>query len=542
MERRRTGFVRDPEVQPVPVSGGGAVADTMHPGNTARGAWRRDRGAIAWVVFAIAWVVWLWTIGTRFEVVAGGADSSGYLNSARLLAVGQLSAELRIPDAVREIARPNEFMPLGFTAGLRPGEAVPTYPPGLPVHFALAGWALGWDWGPLGVSVALAGAFPLLLIAAARELGLSLAWSLAGAVVLMLSPVTLFSALQPLSDLPAAVWCLFAWLAALRATRGTEAGCSRGARWRWSVACGAAVAMAVAVRPTSALLVPALLIVLGDWRRWLGAALGGLPGALLLAAYQDANYGHPLQSGYGNIFAALGSEWVGLSLRSYLEWLPRVLPPVVLFLPILGLAFPPDRVGRRRVVALAVWVVAMAGFYATYPVTHEVWWCLRFVLPAFPALVLAAALGGQAMVVRTGVAHRSRWSAVGAIGVAMWAGVLAWYWLPRLHLGAIGPAERVYREAGRWVAGNLPADAVVSSFATSGALYYYSPMATLRFDDLRPDMGPVLLRRLHAAGRPVFALVFDAERPQAEERLGGARWTAVRTWGGLQLWRLEPSA
>ena len=88
-----------------------------------------------------------------------------------------------------------------------------------------------------------------------------------------------------------------------------------------------------------------------------------------------------------------------------------------------------------------------------------------------PALVLAAALGGQAMVVRTGVAHRSRWSAVGAIGVAMWAGVLAWYWLPRLHLGAIGPAERVYREAGRWVAGNLPADAVVSSFATSGALY-----------------------------------------------------------------------
>jgi hypothetical protein len=300
--------------------------------------------------------------------------------------------------------------------------------------------------------------------------------------------------------------------------------------------------MAVAVRPTSALMVPALMVVLGDGRRWLGAVLGGFPGALLLAAYQASVYGHPLQSGYGNIFAALGSEWVGLSLRSYLEWLPRVLPAAVLFLPILGLAFGQDRVGRRRVVGLAVWVVAMAGFYATYPVTHEVWWCLRFLLPAFPALVLGAALGGQAIAARTGVVHRARWSAAGATALAMWAGVLAWYWVPRLHVGAIGPAERVYREAGRWVAGNLPADAVVSSFAASGALYYYSPMATLRFDDLRPEVGPDLLRRLHAAGRPVFALVFDAERGQAEERLGGARWTPVRTWGGLQLWRLEPSA
>lgn len=507
-----------------------------------RGAWIGGRGAIAVAAFTLIWAVWLWAIGTRFEVVAGGADSSGYLNSARLLAAGQLSTELRIPDAVRESAHPNEFMPLGFTAGLRPGEAVPTYPPGLPVHFALAAWALGWDWGPLVVSVALAGAFPLLLLASARELGLSLAWSLAAAVVLMLSPVTLFSALQPLSDLPAAVWCLVAWVAALRATRGEEEGRRRGVAWRWTVVCGAAVAVAVAVRPTSALVVPGLMVILGDWRRWLGAALGGFPGAVVLAAYQASLYGHPLRSGYGNIFAALGSEWVGISLRAYLEWLPRVLPAAVLLLPILALAFRQVRAGRRRVIALGIWVGAMAGFYATYPVTHEVWWCLRFLLPAFPALVLAAVLGGQAMAGRMGGAHPARWSAVGATALAIWAGVLAWYWVPRLHLGAIGPAERVYREAGRWVAGNLPADAVVSSFATSGALYYYSPMATLRFDDLRPEVGPDLLRRLHAAGRPVFALVFDAERPQAEERLGGARWTPVRTWGGLQLWRLEPSA
>ena len=506
----------------------------------AAGGWRRGAMVAGTIVCLLLWASWVWTIGSRFEVVAGGADSSGYLNSAKLFAEGRWSTGLRLPEELRSVARPNEFMPLGFTLGGREGEAVPTYPPGLPLQFALAGLVLGWDWGPLVVGVALAAAFPLLMVGAARELGVArpLAW--AGAAVLMVSPVTLFGALQPLSDLPAAVWSLAALVAALRA--GRSRGQTGGASVGWSVACGAAVAVAVAVRPTSALVIPALVVILGCWRRWLGAAWGGLPGALFLGFYQFTLYGHPLASGYGNIFAALGAEWVGVTLRFYAEWLPRVLPGLVLVLPLAGGFLLRDAKQRWRMVGLGMWVAALGGFYATYPVTHEVWWCLRFVLPAFPAWVLAAVLAWQAIAERWGGVRAPRWCSFGAAVLAVWAGVLAWLWLPQLHLSAIGPAERVYREAGRWVAGNLPSDAVVSSFATSGALYYYTPVATLRFDDLRPDSGPDLLRRLHVAGRPVFALVFEAERPQAEERLRGARWEPVRTFGGLRLWRLEPDS
>lgn len=511
-----------------------------------KGAWRPAEGWGRWAVvistaaFVLLWASWLWAIGSRFEVVAGGADSSGYLNSARLFAEGRWSTELRIPVEVRSVARPHEFMPLGFTAGGGEGQAVPTYPPGLPLQFALAGVALGWTWGPLVVGLGLAAAFPILMVWAARELELSPVLALAGAGVLMVCPVTLFGALQPLSDLPAAVWSLAALVAALRAGRSpAQAG---GASLVWSMICGAAVAMAVAVRPTSALVIPALMVILGHWRRWIGATVGGLPGALLLAVYQSVLYGHPLASGYGNIFAALGAEWVGVTVRFYAEWLPRLLPGVVVLLPLIGVFFLRDAGRLRRMLGLGVWVVALGGFYATYPVTHEVWWCLRFLLPAFPALVLAAMMGWQAIAER-GLGPRSAaWNAVGAAVLAIWAGVLTSVWLPRLHLGAIGPSERVYREAGRWVAGNLPPDAVVSSFATSGALYYYSSVATLRFDDLRPESGPELLRRFHAAGRPVFALVFEAERPRAEERLPGARWQPVRTFGGLRLWRLEPDS
>ena len=268
---------------------------------------------ISTAAFVLLWASWLWAIGSRFEVVAGGADSSGYLNSARLFAEGRWSTELRIPVEVRSVARPHEFMPLGFTAGGGEGQAVPTYPPGLPLQFALAGVALGWTWGPLVVGLGLAAAFPILMVWAARELELSPVLALAGAGVLMVCPVTLFGALQPLSDLPAAVWSLAALVAALRAGRSpAQAG---GSSLVWSMICGAAVAMAVAVRPTSALVIPALMVILGHWRRWIGATVGGLPGALLLAVYQSVLYGHPLASGYGNIFAALGAEWVGVTVR-----------------------------------------------------------------------------------------------------------------------------------------------------------------------------------------------------------------------------------
>src|SRR5688572_16437461 len=67
--------------------------------------------------------------------VAGGADSSGYLNSARLLAAGQLMTELRTPsefgpqEKLRRLAfQPHGFAPFNGIPGISP-----TYAVGLPL-------------------------------------------------------------------------------------------------------------------------------------------------------------------------------------------------------------------------------------------------------------------------------------------------------------------------------------------------------------------------------------------------------------------------
>ena len=93
------------------------------------------------------WIGWLALAGyaiflaRNFSNVAGGADSSGYLNSARLLASGQLTAELRTPAEFgpQEKLRRQQFQPHGFVPFEGNPRLSPTYAVGLPLHLALAG-------------------------------------------------------------------------------------------------------------------------------------------------------------------------------------------------------------------------------------------------------------------------------------------------------------------------------------------------------------------------------------------------------------------
>jgi hypothetical protein len=221
----------------------------------------------------------------------------------------------------------------------------------------------------------------------ARELGLSAGLAAAGAIILGVFPVFLFTSVQTLSDTPATAWSLATLFAALR---------SRGHR-AWAVAAGASLAMAVLVRPTNLLLGPALLVLLGlDWRRLALFVLGGLPGAAWLAFYNHALYGHPLRSGYGgDIFAAFALSHGAPTALHFAKWLALLLPAVVLILPFAALTRGGTR--RREWLALTLAFAAITGCYAFYEVSHEVWWCLRFILPRCARLdSRCAARGGGA--------------------------------------------------------------------------------------------------------------------------------------------------
>lgn len=124
---------------------------------------------------------------------AGGADSSGYLNHARLLARGRTTTSIR-PISGLSMRRysPWAFTPLGFTPADGEGRAdtlVPSYPAGLPLHLVLASWLVGWDQAPVLVNALAAAGGLLALYLLGLQLGLSGPWRLYVVASVALFPV-----------------------------------------------------------------------------------------------------------------------------------------------------------------------------------------------------------------------------------------------------------------------------------------------------------------------------------------------------------------
>lgn len=487
--------------------------------------WVRWIGVAALALFAAF-------LARHTVVVAGGSDSSGYLNSARLFAAGRLVTPLRVP---ADFPRPSRdeimhYCPQGFYPGRHQHELLtPTYPTGLPLQYALAGRLLGWNAGPwfvvLGSAVAAVGLCYLL----GRELGLPASLASAGAVMLGAFPVFLFTSIQPLSDTPATTWTLATLLAALRSRRRD----GPGGRW-WAAAAGSAFAIAVLVRPTSLLLAPALVLLVGwNWRRLAAFVAGGLPGAAWLAYYNHTLYGHALTSGYGEIFGAFGWAYGAPTALHFLRWLALLLPAAVLVLPFAALV----RGGWRSapLTALLLAFAAITGCYLYYEVSHEVWWCLRFILPVVPCLILAALLGVESLARRW--PGRGRRGAV-ALLLGAWAIGGSWYWTRTLAVFMVPHYERAYVEGVDLVRPRVPANALILSLAFSGTLQFYTDLPVLRWDQMQPEHFARYTQLARQAGRPIFALLFNVEQEDAFRRCPGP-WRKVADVTNVGLWQLE---
>lgn len=436
----------------------------------------------------------------------------------------------RIPAEFGPAVSPFHFMPLGYWVGPKPGTIVPTYPSGLPLHFAGAGLALGWRLGPLWVIVGGALAAIWLCYLCGREIGVSPPLAAAGAAVIGSSPLFIFSSVQALSDTLAATWCLGAVWTALRARRGHLA-------WAW--ACGAALGVAVMVRPSNVLLLPCLILLLGHWRRWAVAVLGGLPAAIWLGYTNQLLYGGPLRTGYGDVFASLQTAWVFPTALHIGLWLSRLLPAALLLLPLAAL--PLWRTHGRVLLAFGLWWTAFMVFYSYYEVTHETWWCLRFILPAVPAMVLAAVLGSEELCRRAGAttAPRWRWATAGAL--MLWAAAVFYYWVPRLGLLEFNRHEFAYAKASKWAWANLPQNSLVATLPASGSLYYYAGFPVLRWDLIDPPDFRRYAAAAKISGRPIYAMLFPGEQTPALEEHMPAKWEKIEEIAGISFWKLSAS-
>jgi hypothetical protein len=461
---------------------------------------------------------------------AGQSDSSGYLNSARLLAHGETAVAQRIPPPhAPESFEWFTFIPLGFTP-LPHGRMAPTYPIGLPLLLATTATVTSWTLAAPLVMVASALLAVALLIQLGRAAGLPHTWSIFGSLLFAASPLTTFMSIQLMSDIPATA---AATATILCAWRGRD-------DLRWAALAGLVFAVAVLMRPNNLILLVPVALCLGlDVRRWLQFALGGLPGAFALLTYNYAAYGHPLASGYGGDLASKFSRAiVPETLTHYARWLPILLTPVGLF----ALALP--WFGRRQRFAwvLITWIAVTFAFYAAYWHTHETWWYLRFLLPAFPPCLI----GGLWVIhqlwqrltlprLRTVLVARSL---TVAATVVVLAHAARWHF--KLDAATIGYGESVYPETCAWARQNLPADAVIVAQQTSGAFFYYTTFPLVRWDTLKPER----FARLAAAlgPRPLFAVLFPHEVPDALKLNTTGIWTQVGAVRHVTIWRWAPTA
>jgi hypothetical protein len=457
---------------------------------------RLARITAALLLAAYLVLLWPWTAG-----YASGADNSGYLNLARLFSSGKLRQELRPPAAgfATEGFDPWYFTPLGFFPHRSGTQLLPVYPPGLAALQALVGlFVPSLEVASRVVNLLAA----LLLLCAfyrlARAFGLPRPWALGSTALLACNPLALRFFTWNMSDGPAAALCTLAVLFATKSRKQRLA----------AVVAGAIFALAVAVRPTNLLLFPALLLAL-PWElgAWGFFALGAAPLAGALGVYNTVQYGAPWVSGYPPMAREFKLRYFPASLKHYALWFSRFFSP--LFLPAWLASLSSACRREKNQLLLAVWAIPFLLFYGFYKYTDDAWWYLRFVLPALPAMLLAAALFAHRLVGR--LFSRKPLAVWGASGLFLLALGFSLVWCARLGVKGLARGERVYPEAVALAQERLRPEDVLFASQCSGSVYFYSDRGLVRQDLLRERDLLRLLERIEQEGRQAFLLLLGGE-------------------------------
>jgi 4-amino-4-deoxy-L-arabinose transferase-like glycosyltransferase len=422
-------------------------------------------------------------------VAASGADASGYLSEAKLLAEGRLVYR----DTLASIVggwQSGLTSPLGWRPGALEGWQSPTYPPGLPLLMAIPHWAGGSKAAALVVAASAAIAVWSTGMIASRLSGVA---AIVAAVTLATLPVFIFQSIQPMSDVPVTAAWMVCWLILIGPGAGQQPR-------RTVFFTGLACAIAVLIRPNLAPLAIVPLILVG--RRLRDATAFALPVALAGLALMWAQwqwYGSPLRSGYGTPGEIFALANIRPNARFYVGVLVSTAP-ILLLAPIGAWLVRRD----RRAWALVAFAALVVAAYLVYAVFED-WSYFRFLLPAlaigsiFVGAAVARMVAGVPASARAAVAFTVA-LAIAAVGIAN-ARVLDAFALKEQH-------HRIV-QLGEHLSASIPAGAVVVSGEQSGAMRYYTGRPIVRWDAASPEDLLRALAALEAANRPVW-FVLDA--------------------------------
>jgi hypothetical protein len=437
----------------------------------------------------------------RGSAIAGAADQYGYVSQADLWLRGNLLSPQPIdvpwPDGQWTLS------PLGYRPSLHGDAIVPTYSPGLPILLAI--------FKRVGGQCAMAFVLPLaaaMLVTATFKIGrevLSEQVGAAGAWLVATSPVVLFMMMSPMSDVPAATFWAWSMYGCLRAThKGVVLG-------------GVSAAVAILIRPNLAhvALVPALWLLARDVQLLRGASrfrrtgLFAVPvvmACLFIAGLNRYLYGAVTASGYGNLETMFTLQYVKQNIVNYTTWLIRSQTPlalvgfVVLWVP--GLFVTSQRLqmrGRGLLGGMSFAVVVPYVFYQSF----EWWWYLRFLVPCWPAMSLAAAR----VLARPSGAGFSRMAKL----VLLIVGLYGLYFAHDTSAFDLGETDQRYIRVARLVAGLTEPSSIVITLQHSGSLRYYGGRATLRYDTLDPQWLDRTVQWFRERGIHPYVLLDDGE-------------------------------
>jgi hypothetical protein len=474
-----------------------------------RRAWSAWTTAAEWVeertpprvapALAFAFAVGIVATSLKYTAfVAAGSDAWGYVSQAQLWATGTL----RIPQPL--MTRLDGFVPREALAPLayRPSPdgatIVPVTSPGLPMLMAMFDLVAG-----AGAVFAVVPALAALTVWVTYLLGRDLAgrWTgVVGAALMATSPAFLFQLTSsPMSDIPAAAWWALSLVLALRATASS------------AVLSGVAAGIAILIRANLvALAVVPLTIVLlplperrpyEPGRHGLWFAAGVLPAALFIFVLYDYWYGSPLNSGYGTLSQLFSRSNLVINLSHFSRWLWESQSPMV----VAGLAAPWLVPRRSSAVALLVFVLAVVGCYAFY-IPFDAWWYLRFLLPAFPAMLVLVASTLVGIARKLPVAIRTLAIIVTLVLLARYTVAYA---AARATFDTGG--EQKYEITGRYIGDHLPQNAVIFSELYSGAIRYYGGRMTIRFGSIPADHLEGAVAELERLGYRPYLVAEDWE-------------------------------
>jgi len=432
------------------------------------------------------------------------------MNDVALILDKKLHAKQRIIDDVSEEISASAYVPLGFKPILN-NEMAPTYPFGLPLLIAFFSLFFDVDHAPEMVILLHAIASIILIYFLAKEFGLEKFWAVVASILLAINPLFVQSFSWLMSDMPAMFWCSLAIFSALKTRQEIK----------WAIVSGIAIGVAVMIRPTNILVFIPVLMILGFNRRalvYLGFA--GFPFAVLQGFLNYQCYGEIFTTGYGDMSNFFKLEFVPKTFFAYAKYLFLELTPFVT----LALALLWRRNKNNQIIIF--WVAPFLIFYSFYYFTSETWWYMRFVLPAFPAIILAMILMMRDVCKSLPQLRRT-------LIIFFLSFSFFWQTSVILQYDLLRSNESRYLKMNDWAEENLPKNAVIFAMQSSGSLFYYTDFAIVRYDVLSQDE----LNKINASSKPFYAMLHNFELDQISKFPGN--WRKENEIDGIAIFRRE---